>query len=277
MFCYLLEFHDLDPESILHISSFIIVCEAFLHVTPHFGLWLKTFNGKTKMIEGRHVECGGAIISRNANAPWPEGSFPEVSDVWQRRWFYVTTPRGTKWVAAPEFRSGPPSQLASWTDVGRNWGPTDDVPVLQNCIRELLERDINLVSIIQAMLIRRMLPCKRRPLRMWEFNPEGPRTVKHFFDLKLEGMCKLFFGPKVECPDTIEDAGLSCNRLDTQVSNLKAGHPVYICHNHYSKKPSMARNGSTRRRESGVRRHFLKVRLVQPSPRCLAECSAKSP
>ena len=103
MFYYGLDFHDLAPDSILHISSFIVVCEAFLRITPHFGLWLKTFNVKPKMIEGRHVESRGAIISRNADAPWPEGSFPEVSDVWQQRWFYVMDPRGTKWVAAPEF------------------------------------------------------------------------------------------------------------------------------------------------------------------------------
>ena len=52
MFYYSLDFHDLAPDAILHISSFIIVCEAFLYVTPHFGLWLKTFNVKPKMIEG---------------------------------------------------------------------------------------------------------------------------------------------------------------------------------------------------------------------------------
>ena len=52
MFYYGLEFHDLAPESILHISSFIVVCEAFLRITPHFGLWLKTFKVEPKMIEG---------------------------------------------------------------------------------------------------------------------------------------------------------------------------------------------------------------------------------
>ena len=57
MFYYGLDFHDLAPDSILHISSFIVVCEAFLHITPHFGLWLKTFNVKTKMIDRWHVEC----------------------------------------------------------------------------------------------------------------------------------------------------------------------------------------------------------------------------
>ena len=55
MFYYGLNFHDLAQDSILHISSFIIVCEAFLCITPHFGLWLKTFNVKPKMIEGRHA------------------------------------------------------------------------------------------------------------------------------------------------------------------------------------------------------------------------------
>ena len=68
MFYYGLDFHDLAPGAILHILLFIIVCEAFLHVTPHFGLWLKTFNVNSNMIEGRHAECGGAIISRNADA-----------------------------------------------------------------------------------------------------------------------------------------------------------------------------------------------------------------
>ena len=57
MFYYGLEFHDLALESILQISSFIVVCEAFLRVTPHFGIWLKTFKVEPKMIKGRHAEC----------------------------------------------------------------------------------------------------------------------------------------------------------------------------------------------------------------------------
>ena len=44
MFYYGLDFHDLAPNFILNISSFIIVCEAFLCIRPHFGLWLKIFS-----------------------------------------------------------------------------------------------------------------------------------------------------------------------------------------------------------------------------------------
>ena len=52
MFYYRIDFHDLAPDSILHISSFIVVCEAFLRITPHFSLWLKTFNVKPKTVDG---------------------------------------------------------------------------------------------------------------------------------------------------------------------------------------------------------------------------------
>ena len=77
-------------------------------------------------------------------------------------------------MAPPAFRSGPPLRRASWVNKGLDLGPSKDVPLLQGRIRDLLEREINLVVVAQVMLIRRTLPCKRRPLRLWEFNPEGP-------------------------------------------------------------------------------------------------------
>ena len=64
------------------------------------------------------AECGGAIISKGADVQWPKGSFVENSDLWQREWFYITAPRGTKRVAAPAFRSGPPPRLTSWVNEG---------------------------------------------------------------------------------------------------------------------------------------------------------------
>ena len=82
MFYYGLDFHDLAPDSFLHISAFIVVCEAFLRITPHFGLWLKTFDVKPNMAEGKHVACGGALISKIVGASWQKGSFLEVSGLW---------------------------------------------------------------------------------------------------------------------------------------------------------------------------------------------------
>ena len=97
------------------------------------------------------------------------------------------------------------------------------MPLLQGRIRDLLERDLNLVKVTQVMLIRRTLPDKRRSLRLWEFNPEGPRILQHFMGTTPMEMYKLFFGSQETCPELTEDAGLSCNRSDTQVSNLVPG------------------------------------------------------
>ena len=67
---------------------------------------------------------------------------------------------------------------------------------------------------------------------MWEFNPEGPRTIQQFFSVTLEGIYGLFFGSRIKCLDTIEDAGLNCNRPDTQVSNSATEHAIlYVCYN----------------------------------------------
>ena len=82
MFYYGLDFHDLAPNSFLNISAFIVVCEAFLRIPPHFGLWLKIFNMKPKVVDGQHAECGGAMVSKMPNVTWPKGTFVETFKEW---------------------------------------------------------------------------------------------------------------------------------------------------------------------------------------------------
>ena len=85
--------HNLAPNFILNISAFIVMCEAILRIRPHFGLWLKTFNVKPKVVGGEHVECRGAMVSKMPNVTWPEGTFVETVKGWQQSWFYITEPR----------------------------------------------------------------------------------------------------------------------------------------------------------------------------------------
>ena len=78
MYYYGIDLHDLSPNSFLNISTFIVVCEAFLRISPHFGLWLKVFNVKPKVVSGEHAECGGAMVGKMPNITWLEGSFVET-------------------------------------------------------------------------------------------------------------------------------------------------------------------------------------------------------
>ena len=61
MFYYGLDFHDLASNFVLNISAFIVMFEAFLRIQPHFGLWLKIFSVKPKVVGGHQG---------SAEAPW---------------------------------------------------------------------------------------------------------------------------------------------------------------------------------------------------------------
>ena len=78
IFHYGLDFHDLAPNSFLNISAFIVVCEAFLRIQPHFGLWIKTFSVKPKVVKGNQAECGGTMVGRMSHVTWLEGTFVET-------------------------------------------------------------------------------------------------------------------------------------------------------------------------------------------------------
>ena len=103
MFYYRLDFHDLSRDSVLLISTFSVMCEAFLRTPPHFDLWLKTFDVRPWVIEGEQAECGSIVINKLASAAWFEGSFVESSELWQQGWFYANESRGSKWAATPAF------------------------------------------------------------------------------------------------------------------------------------------------------------------------------
>ena len=148
--------------------------QAFLCVPPHFDLWLKILNVKPKVVNGQHVDCGGSMVSKLPKVNWPKGVFVDTVKIWQQEWFYIIEPRGSKWAAAPAFRFGPPLRLTSWTDKCLHWGSVSEVLLLQKCVQSMIAKDITLADVIQVMLIHRALPCQRRPLKMWEFNPAGP-------------------------------------------------------------------------------------------------------
>src|SRR4051812_2963104 len=209
MFYYGLDFHDLAPKFVLNISAFIIVFEAFLHVRPHFGLWLKIFNVKPKVVSGTQAECGGAMVGKIANVLWFDGSLVESLKGWQAGWFYITKPRDPKWAAAPEFRSGPPTRLMSWTRTGLSWGNEEEVTGLQTCIRSLVDKPIRLVNVIQVMIIRLILPCQQLGFTLWEFNSAQHRTLNRLFDTTYEDVWKVLFKGS-ECPASAsEDRGFS--------------------------------------------------------------------
>ena len=148
MYYYGIDFHDLSPNSFLNISAFIVVCEAFLRIQPHFGLWLKVFNVKPKVVDGQHTECTGAMVSKLTNVSWPKGTFVETVKEWQKQWFYITEPCSTNWAATAGFNPGAQMRLTSWVEKSPDRCSSDELTALQTRVQSMVVKNVKLVDVI---------------------------------------------------------------------------------------------------------------------------------
>ena len=152
-----------------------------------------------------------------ANVLWLEGSFVETLKGWQSGWFYITEPRDPKWIAAPEFRSGPPTRLTSWKEASFSWGNEEELTGLQKCIQSLVNKQLKLVNVVQVMLIRRILSCQQRDFTLWEFDLARHRTLNRLFDTMYEDIWKALIKGAEAPTSASEDCGFSSQRPASEV------------------------------------------------------------
>ena len=86
LYSYRLQMHDLTPNGILHIACFITLCEAFLGIYPHWGLWKRLFNIKRTNFEYAVGQVGISI--RDKNSYFDLEKLDSVS-AWRKSWFYL--------------------------------------------------------------------------------------------------------------------------------------------------------------------------------------------
>ena len=86
-----IQVHHLTPNSILHISIFVHLCEAFLGIEPHFDLFQYFFH-----LKPHPNDCKVDVVER-AGLQFHQGKKPkyipyELSDKvidWKEMWFYL--------------------------------------------------------------------------------------------------------------------------------------------------------------------------------------------
>jgi hypothetical protein len=66
---YEIQLWQLTPNSILHLAIFITLCEAFLSIEPHFGLWKKIFFVKRYNCSNGSFVTGGVgfVVRKEVN------------------------------------------------------------------------------------------------------------------------------------------------------------------------------------------------------------------
>src|SRR3954468_24591799 len=89
LFTYGIQLWQLGPNSILYLALFITVCESFLGIEPHFGLWKKIFFLKRHGNPNGLFVVGGigfSVIPDKKFLPFP---MKESIQGWKEKWFYL--------------------------------------------------------------------------------------------------------------------------------------------------------------------------------------------
>ncbi|KAK1648060.1 hypothetical protein QYE76_065865 [Lolium multiflorum] len=89
LFVYGLQLHHLTPNSILHISIFITLCESFLGVQPNWALWKRIFFCRRNGSPNVAYNIGGVVICVRPDVDYFDVKFPDSVQGWRKKWLYI--------------------------------------------------------------------------------------------------------------------------------------------------------------------------------------------
>ncbi|KAK1666379.1 hypothetical protein QYE76_054538 [Lolium multiflorum] len=89
LFVYGIQLHQLTPNSILHISIFITLCECFLGITPNWVLWKRIFCLRRNGSHNATYNIGGVVICIRTDVDYFDVKFPDSVQGWRKRWLYI--------------------------------------------------------------------------------------------------------------------------------------------------------------------------------------------
>jgi hypothetical protein len=96
LFIYGVQLHQLTPNSLLHIACFITLCEAFLGINPHWGLWKHLFRLRPNATKDEIHDLGGAIVSVRYESQYLAFEMAELVQGWRQKWFYIKDQKSSK-------------------------------------------------------------------------------------------------------------------------------------------------------------------------------------
>ncbi|NAW18855.1 hypothetical protein FGF97_23365, partial [Salmonella sp. hn-f5] len=157
---YHINLTHLNPNSILQISIFVHLCEAYLGVLPHFGLWKYLYHCRPGMAGGQHQLVGGASLEmrRGRKTEYLEIPLKDSIKGWRLEWFIVDN-----YGNSLPSRSGrqPNVRTPSWTE-----SPTDlevaEAGALLAEVGLLKERGLTAEAVVTDFVFKNIQPLKDR-------------------------------------------------------------------------------------------------------------------
>jgi hypothetical protein len=161
----LLDFYDLNlthlnPNSILQVSIFIHLCEAYLGILPHFGLWKYLYHCRPGMARGQHQLVGGASLELHRGRKTEYLDIPLKDSIkgWRLEWFIVENHCKS---LPPQSGRQPDVRTPSWVESSTPSEITE-AKVLLAEVFLLKDRGLTVEDVVADFVFKNIQPLKDR-------------------------------------------------------------------------------------------------------------------
>ncbi|KAK1679351.1 hypothetical protein QYE76_040199 [Lolium multiflorum] len=224
----LLFVYGLQPNSILHVSIFITLCECFLGVHPNWALWKRVFCLRRNGSHGVAYNIGGVVICVRSDVDYFDVKFPDSVQGWRKKWLYVheESSDSVEYNIAPFDGKTKILRRRSW-DAEATEEEKLATEALMNRIRELQNthgKELSGIQITAYFLRIRVQPLQARKNPLWTYagDEDVERLSKDLLVKDLEKLIRRI--SKLNKKDTIPS---SCQVKPFCSANpLPEGHPV---------------------------------------------------
>ncbi|KAK1642123.1 hypothetical protein QYE76_059928 [Lolium multiflorum] len=176
LFVYALQLHQLTPNSILHVSIFITLCECFLGVQPNWALWKRIFCLRRNGSHNVAYNIGGVVICVRSDVEYFDIKFPDSVQGWRKRWLYVHEERSdsVEYNIAPFDGGAKILRRRSW-DAKATKEEKSATEALMTRIHELQNtrgKELSGIQITAYFLRIRVQPLQARKNPLWMYAGE---------------------------------------------------------------------------------------------------------
>ena len=178
LYVYGIQIHDLPPNAIQHITCFIVLCECFLGIHPHWALWKRIFSVKLHTEAASEGEKHGPPCTTGAfgiqvtkNVSYFDMKFVASVQNWRRRWFYL---KGTASDGIPPFN---PHAVLSRRKSWNHQLSAEELQLTEPLVEQIAALRntssghwVNGIHLSCVFVQRRIQPLQDRAHPMWEYS-----------------------------------------------------------------------------------------------------------
>ncbi|KAK1682913.1 hypothetical protein QYE76_043761 [Lolium multiflorum] len=192
LYFYGIQLWQLTPNSILHLSIFVTVCEAFLGIDPHWGLWRKIFYVKRHNDSNGPPVVGGVGFVVRKEVDYLDYPMKESVQGWRNKWFYLRDPS-----VSGRCSNLPPFEDKLIAKPKKSWQNTLS-PDEKLTADRLFDQIVTLkntggltmcgTEVVSVFLQRRVQPLMSRPHQLWLYSGKDDESRVSSADLSADDL-----------------------------------------------------------------------------------------